>query len=204
MPQTQFWCSLCWVIGLHCIHKDANFEACGCLIVQCGAHLSKCTCLGAPARSPSFINETFAEMCRESGLQVQNEKALPQHPELIPAGLLPSGPMALDFTEWSRQPGTTDPLDRAMVLKDKRPKGPAAQKAGHTECGRWTSWWHYTRMPSPSRGMSSCSWRRPSGSLTNPTAAPMSGLQSRRQRFCALRPNWRGTPGSHGRKRARR
>ena len=31
--------------------------------------------------------------------------------------------MSLDFTEWSRQPGATDPLDRAMVLKDKRYKG---------------------------------------------------------------------------------
>ena len=50
-----------------------------------------------------------------------------QHPELIPVdiligSLLPSGPMALDVTEWSRQPGAAYSLDIAIVLKDKRYK----------------------------------------------------------------------------------
>ena len=114
-------------MGLSSIPKDAKCEACGCLFDQCGAHLSKCTRMGAPACGHSFIKETFAKICREAGLEVQKE-ALPQHPELVTAdlligGLLPSGPIALDFTEWSRQPCATDPIDRAMAIKDKRYKG---------------------------------------------------------------------------------
>ena len=67
----------------------------------------------------------MAKICGEAGLQIQKEEAIPQHPELIPAdiligGLIPSGPMALDFTEWSRQSGTTGPIDMETVLQDKR------------------------------------------------------------------------------------
>ena len=127
MTQTQFRCSLCWVMGLPCIPKDTKCDACGCTSDQHGVHFSKCTRLGVPARGHSFLKETFAQICREAGLHVQNEEALSKHPELIPAdlligGLIPSGPMSLDFTEWSRQPGAADPLDRALGHKDQRYK----------------------------------------------------------------------------------
>jgi hypothetical protein len=124
MTPMQFRTALQWGLGLECTPDQPWCSYCGKKADASGAHFAKCQGEGAASKGHTLVKDVVAQIARDAGLQAVKEKPLPRHPELIPADLfltsLEFRPLALDFTLWTRDCGTADPLDRATDAKNKR------------------------------------------------------------------------------------